>query len=63
MELGPGAASRPELQARATANDIRMGNTLIIELSTVGEVDGGGHYHSIYRDPTNEYGSRGANRN
>ena len=40
-----------------------QGPTLIIELSTVGEVDGGGHYHSIYRDPTNEYGSEVANRN
>ena len=31
---------------------------VIIELSTQGAVGGGGgHYHSIYRDPTNEYGS------
>lgn len=39
-----------------------QGPTLIIELSTVGAVDGGGHYHSIYRDPTNEYGSKVSNR-
>ena len=35
-----------------------QGPTLIIELSSQGAVGGGGHYHSIYRDPTNEYGSR-----
>ena len=34
-----------------------QGPTLIIEFSSDGEdVDEGGHYHSIYRDPTNEYG-------
>lgn len=36
-----------------------QGPMVIIELSTQGAVgDGGGHYHSIYRDPTNEYGSK-----
>ena len=33
------------------------GPTLIIEFSTEGSVGAsGGHYHSIYRNPTNEYG-------
>ena len=40
-----------------------QGPALIIELSSQGAVGGGGHYHSIYRDPTNEYGSRAATRN
>lgn len=35
-----------------------QGPTLIIEFS-VEDVDEGGHFHSVYRDPTNEYG-RGA---
>ena len=31
--------------------------TLIVEFATQGDLgDDGGHYHSIYRDPTNEYG-------
>ena len=35
-----------------------QGPSLIIEFSTErGLGGGGGHYHSIYRDPTNEYGS------
>lgn len=35
-----------------------QGPSLIIEFSTQGSLGGGGaHYHSIYRDPTNEYGS------
>ena len=34
-----------------------QGPTLIIEFSTEGGVGAdGGHYHSVYRDPTNEYG-------
>ena len=34
-----------------------QGPTLIIEFSTEGSVGAsGGHYHSIYRNPTNEYG-------
>lgn len=34
-----------------------QGPSLIIEFSTQGRLGGGGaHYHSIYRDPTNEYG-------
>ena len=34
-----------------------QGPKLIIEFSSQGGVgDDGGHYHSIYRDPTNEYG-------
>ena len=38
-----------------------QGPTLIVEFSTQGNLGGdGGHYHSIYRDPTNEYGSRAA---
>ena len=40
-----------------------QGPVLVIELSSQGAVGGGGHYHSIYRDPTNEYGSRAATRN
>ena len=36
-----------------------QGPTLIVEFSTQGQLGGDGlHYHSIYRDPTNEYGSR-----
>lgn len=36
-----------------------QGPSLIIEFSTQGRLGGGGaHYHSMYRDPTNEYGSR-----
>lgn len=36
-----------------------QGPTLIIEFSTEGALGAdGGHYHSIYRDPTNEYGQR-----
>ena len=35
-----------------------QGPRLIVEFSTQGRVSAeGGHYHSIYRDPTNEYGS------
>ena len=35
-----------------------QGPSLIIEFSTERGLGGGGaHYHSIYRDPTNEYGS------
>ena len=34
-----------------------QGPTLIIEFSTEGGIAAdGGHYHSVYRDPTNEYG-------
>lgn len=34
-----------------------QGPTLIIEFSSEGGIgDNGGHYHSVYRDPTNEYG-------
>ena len=34
------------------------GPRLIIEFATEGQVSAeGGHYHSIYRDPTNEYGA------
>ena len=34
------------------------GPRLIVEFSTQGQVSAeGGHYHSIHRDPTNEYGS------
>ena len=34
-----------------------QGPSLIIEFSTEGRLGGGGsHYHSIYRDPSNEYG-------
>ena len=34
------------------------GPRLIIEFATQGQVSAdGGHYHAIYRDPTNEYGS------
>ena len=40
-----------------------QGPTLIIELSSQGAVGGGGHYHSIYRDPTNEYGGKTSNGN
>ncbi len=36
-----------------------QGPSLIIEFSTQGDLDPqGGHYHSVYRDPTNEYGRR-----
>ncbi len=36
-----------------------QGPSLIIEFSTQGNVGAdGGHYHSVYRDPTNEYGKR-----
>ena len=36
-----------------------QGPSLIVEFSTQGAVGSdGGHYHSIYRDPTNEYGQR-----
>ena len=36
-----------------------QGPDLIIEFSTRGEIGAGsGHYHSIYRDPTNEYGQQ-----
>ncbi len=36
-----------------------QGPSLIVEFSTEGRLGGGGaHYHSIYRDPRNEYGSR-----
>ena len=39
-----------------------QGPTLIIEFSTQGNVGAdGGHYHSIYRDPTNEYGTAATN--
>ena len=35
-----------------------QGPRLIIEFTTQGDVGAeGGHYHSIYRDPTNDYGS------
>ena len=35
-----------------------QGPSLIVEFSTERGLGGGGaHYHSIYRDPTNEYGS------
>ena len=35
-----------------------QGPRLIVEFSTQGRVSAdGGHYHSIYRDPTNEYGA------
>ncbi len=38
-----------------------QGSSLIIEFSTQGSVGAdGGHYHSVYRDPTNEYGKRAA---
>ena len=38
-----------------------QGPSLIIEFSTQGNVGAdGGHYHSVYRDPTNEYGKRSA---
>ena len=38
-----------------------QGPTLLIEFSTQGSVGAaGGHYHSIYRNPTNEYGRGGA---
>lgn len=34
-----------------------QGPSLIIEFSTEGRLGGGGsHYHSVYRDPSNEYG-------
>ena len=34
-----------------------QGPSLIVEFSTEGRLGGGGsHYHSIYRDPGNEYG-------
>ena len=34
-----------------------QGPSLIIEFSTQGDVGSdAGHYHSVYRDPTNEYG-------
>ncbi len=34
-----------------------QGPSLIIEFSTEGRLGGGGsHYHSVYRNPTNEYG-------
>ncbi len=36
-----------------------QGPALIIEFSTEGDLgDDGGHYHTMYRDPTNEYGQR-----
>ena len=38
-----------------------QGPTLIVEFSTQGNLGGdSGHYHSIYRDPSNEYGARAA---
>lgn len=38
-----------------------QGPTLIIEFSSEGGIGAnGGHFHSIYRDPTNEYGSGAA---
>lgn len=38
-----------------------QGPTLIVEFSTQGNLGGDdGHYHTIYRDPTNEYGARAA---
>ena len=38
------------------------GPSLLIEFSTEGRMGGGGpHYHSVYRDPTNEYGSAAVN--
>lgn len=41
-----------------------QGPTLIIEFSTQGRLSGGGaHYHSMYRNPTNEYGSSAAASN
>ena len=40
-----------------------QGPRLIIEFSTQGNVGDGGHYHSIYRDPTNEYGASAASAN
>ncbi len=36
-----------------------QGPTLITEFS-IEDVDDGGHFHSVYRDPTNEYGGMGA---
>ena len=40
-----------------------QGPTLLIDFSTRGSVGAeGGHYHSIYRNPTNEYGRGGAGR-
>ena len=41
-----------------------QGPTLLIEFSTRGSLGAaGGHYHSVYRDPTNEYGrGRSASR-
>ena len=40
-----------------------QGPTLVMELSSQGAVGGGGHYHSIYRETTNKYGSGIATRN
>ena len=41
-----------------------QGPKLIIEFSTQGNVGGdAGHFHSVYRDPTNEYGVAAANAN
>ena len=42
-----------------------QGPSLVIELLWRGELDdeeGAGHYHSVYRDPTNEYGAAGRRR-
>ena len=35
-----------------------QGPTLIIELASQAPISRGGHYHSLYRDLTNEYGSK-----
>ena len=62
-ELYAGAGSDgviPALEARSTrpapsTTGYRV--TLIVEFATRGGVGtGGGHYHSIYRNPANEYG-------
>ncbi len=52
-------AELPELRfAWYGPADYRMqGPTLLIEFSSCGSLGAaGGHYHSIYRNPTNEYG-------
>lgn len=48
-------------EANTPAYMIIQGPALIIELlSTDGNVRGGqGHYHSVYRNPTSEYGGLG----
>ena len=36
-----------------------QGPSLIVEFATQGDIGGDGHYHSVYRNPANEYGASG----